>query len=150
MRLRLLTLLAVLAISAGVAYAHLPSCNISGHYCIYGTVYDNSGGGFNNMCDAGTCKGPIGLYYDWDTSFSSPIATVCNLHGHGTESSFTFFNPTNLGLATRAIPNAGQGRAQYSPTSRTYPANTVPEFNYQVGADADYILINGYPGGNPC
>jgi len=151
MRFRLLLLLGALIVCGALAYA-TPSCNIAGHYCVLGVVYDYTTYGFPvPICDFGTgnpCKGPIDLCYSWDTSCSSPAYSICNLNDD--DSYFFMYLPVDLDLITRPRPNWNEGRVQYYPTSRSYPANTKSQYQLVYGTDADFTLTNGYPTGNPC
>ena len=147
MRFRLLIVLGVLVVCAATAYAHYPSCNYSGAYCIYGHVYDQTQQFWPvSLCTNGfSCKGPVDLCYDWDSTCSAPLYTVCQLHSDNPDKgAFYFTLPVSGGWLTKVRTPWAQ-RYQYAPYTRSYPADTVAEGTVLLGADTDFSLINGSP-----
>lgn len=74
-----------------------PKCNYPGSSCVWGQLWDVTAGQLPGMSPMH--EGPIDVCHYWDTTCSSPVQTVCELHGphgiEGPEGSYFFVLPTN-------------------------------------------------------
>lgn len=127
----------------GVTGAHgAPSCPYSDASCVWGSLLAFSG---RERFLRPMQKGPIDVCHSWDYNCSSPVQTVCELHGphrrrgHGhEEGSYFFVLRTNQGW--RVKPRVVGSHQSWRPASRLVSAGAAPGrtrvFNFVLQASA--------------
>ena len=138
-----LALSATMAVSAQTTGAHGRGPCPEGVSCIWGQLFDASGG--KDPFRHPMLKGPVDLCNSFDNSCRAPLQSVCRLHGphgfQGREGSFLFKVTPNRSYIVR--PRVTGTHLSWQPASERLAASRVQSGRYNIlyfhllGASAD-------------
>lgn len=112
------------------------TCDYPGSSCVWGQLWDTTAGQLPG--EKALHKGPIDVCYFWDTTCSSPVQTVCELHGphgfSGAEGSYFFVLATNQ--SWRIKPRVAGSHLSWSPAekvvSKGVAEGSIRTFNFAL------------------